>query len=244
MKAIALATLLGACGTTGGSLATFDVAASGTGARSFDTATGWHVDLSTAQLHIGAVFLNLAVPISGSQETNCILPGIYTAQELSALDVDVLSSDRQLFPAPGTGTDDVARTGEIWLTGGDINAETDTTQIARLAGTATKNGAVVPFTAGVTISFANRGIPQSDPALPSQHPICKQRIVSPIPIELDPTDGGTLVIQVDPKPWITNIDFGALTPDGVIPDTNTDPASQSLFTGMRAAAATFQLSFE
>jgi len=58
------------------------------------------------EVHLGAVYLNSPTPISGSAATNCILPGIYTAEELSPLDVDVLSTAAQPFPEAATGTDD------------------------------------------------------------------------------------------------------------------------------------------
>ena len=164
MKALALV-LLAACGTTGGDVVTFDVVAQGAeGASVFETPLGWHVALQRATLHIGAAYLNLAVPISGSQETNCILPGIYTAEELYPLEVDVLSRNRQPFPQKATGTDDEARTGEIWLTGGDVNADTDSTVIADIAGTASNSLLAVPFSAQITINSGNRGIPPSNPA--------------------------------------------------------------------------------
>ena len=153
--------------------------------------------------------------------------------------------------APGSqmeGTNDEARTGEVWLTGGDVNADADSTVIADLAGTASNATTTLPFTATITIGTANRGIPGSDPSQPTQHPICKQRIVSPIPIDLRPHDGGTLVLAIDPRTWFANVDFTALVPGGgggfVFPDTNTNAASQNLFTGLRAASSTFQLSFE
>jgi hypothetical protein len=244
-----LCVALAACGTTGGDLVTFGVAAAGVpGARSLDTGLGWHVELTRARVHVGAVYLDLAVPISGSQETACILPGIYTGEELAALDVDVLDATHQPFPQRATGTNDEARTGEVWLTGGDVNADADSTVIADLAGTATNATTTVPFTGTITIGTANRGIPGSDPAQPSQHPICKQRIVSPIAIDLRPHDGGTLVLAIDTRTWFANVDFTALVPDGaggfVFPDTNTNAASQSLFNGLRAASSTFHLSFE
>ena len=103
---------------------------------------------------------------------------------------------------------------------------------------------ILPFTATITISNGNRGIPPSDPSQPSQHPICKQRIVSPIPIDLRPHDGGTLVVRVDTQAWFANVDFTALPADGVFPDNNTNAASQNLFTGLRAATASFALSFQ
>jgi hypothetical protein len=245
MYAAAIAGLVvSACGSTGGHVVTFDVAARGAdGASAIDTSLGWHVGLTRATLHLGAVYLNLSRPISVSQETNCIQPGVYTAEELSPLDVDVLSTSLQPFPAPGDGTDDEAVTGEVWLTGGDINADSDSTPIADLAGTATRAAQVVPFTATITISSKNRGIAATDPSQPSQHPICKQRIVSPIQIDLRPHDGGTLVIAVDTRLWFDNVDFTALPPDGVFPDTNANTASQNLFSGVRAATASFQFSF-
>jgi hypothetical protein len=238
------AVALAACGTTGGNFVSFDVVAQGApGAGVADTGLGWHVELSRATLHIGAVYLNLSMPISGSQETTCILPGVYTAQQLSPLDVDVLSTAAQPFPETGTGTDDEARTGEIWLTGGDVNADADSTVIAQIAGTATRAAQVIRFTAEVTISSANRGIPAT-PAQPSLHPICKQRIVSPIPVDLRPRDHGTLAVTIDASGWFANVDFTLVPPDGVFPDDNANLASQNLFTGLRAAAATFQLSFQ
>jgi hypothetical protein len=246
--AVTVAVALVACGTTGGDVVSFQVVGTGVpGAASIDTGRGWHVELASAHLHVGAIYLNLAHPISGSQETNCILPGIYTAEELEPLDVDVLSTEPQPFPVPGTGTDDEALTGEVWLTGGDVNADADSTVIASLAGTATSGAQVMPFTATVTIATANRGIPPSDQAQPSQHPICKQRIVSPIPIDLRPHDGGTLTLAIDTQQWFANVDFTALVPDGagfVFPDTNTNVASQQLFTGLRSGAASFAFSFD
>jgi hypothetical protein len=241
---LAIAAALGACGTTGGNLISFDVVAQGApGGGVHDTALGWHVELSRAMLYIGAVYLNLTRPNSGVQGTECILPSVYTAQELTGRYVDALSPAPQPFPAPGTGTDDEALTGEVWLTGGDVNAETDSTVIADLGGTATRAAQVLSFSATIQINSANRGIP-SPPVLPSQHPICKQRIVSPIRIDLRPRDGGTLSITVDPSGWFDNVDFTAVPLDGVFPDDRDNAASDSLFTAIRAATATFQFSFQ
>lgn len=244
-RALALGIALAGCGTTGGSIVGFDVVAQGKpGAGDTVTGLGWHVVLSEAKLHVGAVYLNLAVTISGSQGTSCILPGIYTAQELAPLDVDVLSTAPQPFPQAATGTDDETRTGEVWLTGGDVNADADATVIAQLAGTATSTAQVIPFTAKITISSDNRGIAPSSPAQPGQNPICKRRIVSPIPIDVRPRDGGTLALTVDPSGWFANVDFTQLPPDGTFPDDNTNLASKSLFTALRAASSTFQLAFQ
>ena len=137
-----LATLaaLAGCGTTGGRVIDFEVTAQGTGGTTSDSAFGWHVALSRAQLHIGAVYLNTSVPNSGAQATNCILPSTYTGQELEPLDVDVLSAAPQPFPGRGTGTDDAVRAGEVWLTGGDINALSDSTKKLLRVGTSLFHG--------------------------------------------------------------------------------------------------------
>jgi hypothetical protein len=196
------------------------------------------------------VYLNIAKPNPGSlTSTACILPGIYTGEELAGLDVDVLSSALQPFPQRGDGTDDVALTGEVWLTGGDVNASADPTIIADIAGEATKGTADISFTATVTIG-ANRLIPSSDPSQPSLHPICKQRIVTPIVLGamgagIQPVQDGTLVVTIDPTLWLANVDFSSIAgPPFAIPDDNTTPAGNNLFTGLRAASGTFALELE
>ena len=245
---IAFAAALAACGTTGGDLVSFDVTASGPPTAAgpgfaIDNGLGWHIMLDEAQLHIGAIYLNRSVPSSGAQVTSCILPGVYTAQELAGLTVDVLSATPQPFPARGTGTSDLPNAAELWLTGGDINASSDTTVIAELAGTASRAAAAIPFTARITIG-ANRLIPPSDPAQPSMHPICKQRIVSPILLDdLRPSDGGTLRLRIDPAPWFANVDFTSVAPGAALPDDLTTPASQNLFSGLRSAGGTYTFTF-
>ncbi|HVV85080.1 MAG TPA: hypothetical protein VHE35_18575, partial [Kofleriaceae bacterium] len=207
---LALALPLTACvQSTGGQIVSFDVAAAGTGAATIDNGLGWHVVLTTAKLHLGAVYLNLTVPSSGAQFTNCILPGIYTAEELSGLTVDALSTTPQPFSQPGDGTDDEARNAELWLTGGDVNADNDPTIIAELAGTASKGAEVIPFTTSITIG-TNRLVQSTDPTQPSLHPICKQRIVTPIAIDFAPHDGGTLLVTIDPTAWVANVDFATV----------------------------------
>lgn len=233
---------LAACGTTGGELVTFDVAAAGPPSAAgagfaIDNGLGWHVVLDRAVLHVGAIYLNLSVPSSGAQSTSCILPGVYTAQALAGRDVDVLSPLPQAFPAPGSGTDDAARAAEIWLTGGDVNAAIDPTVVADLAGTASRDASTIAFSARITIGN-NRLIPTGDPAQPSMHPICKQRIVSPIALdELRPRDGDTLMLRIDPTGWFANVDFTGVAPSAALPDDLSTPTSQNLFSGLRASTS-------
>jgi hypothetical protein len=244
-----LACAIAACGTTGGELVTFEVAAAGPPTASgpgfaFDNGFGWHIVLDKAQLHMGAIYLNLTVPSSGSQFTNCILPGVYTAQQLSGLTVDALSATPQPFPTPGTGTNDAAKAAEVWLTGGDVNAATDRTVIADIAGTASSGDTVIPFTASVTIG-GNRLVPTGDPSQPSMHPICKQRIVSPIIVDdLRPIEGGTLLVRLSPAAWFSNVDFTGLAPGVAFPDDLSIPQSQNLFSGLHSSGSAYTFTFE
>lgn len=253
--AIAMLTLPACLGTTGSSIVSFPMSAAGPAdavdgqSLTFDTGRGWHVELTKATLHIGAVYLDESVPVSGAQDTSCILEGIYAAQETSGLDVDVLSPDPQPFPAPGNGTSSLAVAGEVWLTGGDVNASDDATIIVDVAGTASQSGTTYPFTASVTIG-SNRAVAATNPALPGANPICKQRIVAPIPVDVVPSSTGTLLVRVDPRVWFGDVDFSQMEetadtpPTYVIPDDDTTQPGTALFDGIHASAGVYTFAWQ
>ena len=262
--ALALLTTTSSCiGTTGGGLVSFPAYASGpqgiNRSESFHLGSGFDVALATAKMHIGAIYVNTAPPSTGSQNSSCVNPGQYVAEVASAVDVDLLSDAPQPFSASGDGTADVAESAELWLTGGDINSSADSTVIVSLQGIATRNGNSYPFRATVTISN-NRAIPVSNPALPGQNPICRQRIVSGIPVNLRVFEGGTLRLRIDPRGWFNNVDFSKLDPDTqnpsgfLIPDSNSsgtagEVAGRGLFTGIRtgvlpSGASVYSITFE
>ena len=256
-RALAIAALiLPAClGTTGSRIVSFQVEAAGPADAvdgqplAFDTGRGWHVALTKATLHIGAVYLDESVPVSGAQDTSCILEGVYSGQETGALDVNVLSPDLQSFPTPGNGTADRAITGEVWLTGGDVNAADDSTTIVDVEGTASQAGLSYPFTASVTIG-SNRTVASTNPALPGANPVCKQRIVAPIPVDLVPTDGGTLLVRVDPRGWFGDVDFSQMVQTGnsppayVIPDDDATQPGSALFAGVHASTGIYTFAWQ
>jgi len=241
---IFLACLLAGCGgTTGSALVTFSATAAGppdatSGPLTFTNGLGAQVTLTQATLHLGAVYLNQSVPLSGAASQPCISPGIYVGEVFGPLDVDLLSPAPEPFPTQGEGTETEAKTAEVWLTGGDINATQDPTVILSVAGAAVQAGQEFPFAAALTIS-ANRQLAVTDPALPSANPICHQRIVTPILVDLTPTNGGTLVMTIDPRPMFGSVDFATLTKVSdsplayQIPDTSSGPG-QALFKGMVA----------
>jgi hypothetical protein len=241
-------------GTTGGEHTSFVAEASGPssaadGSLAFTNGLGYQVTLSRARVHVGAIYLNQSVPSSGSQETSCILPGIYVAQVFGPLDVDALSTERQRFPFQGDGTGIAASAAELWLTGEDVNAIDDSTVILDAAGVADKDGVEYPFEASLTIG-RNRLIASSDPAFPGANPICKQRIVTPIAVDLTPTNHGTLRLTVDPSRWFSQVDFSTVAKLSEDPplyrfaDSAAGAADIALYNALHARAGPYRITWQ
>lgn len=241
-------------GTTGSELVSFDVLARGpadavAGAPyEVDTGLGYHVTLDRALVHVGALYLNRSAPQAGIQETSCTLPGTYVAQVTSGLTVDALSPEPQPFPVRGLGTSDLARAGEVWLTGGPVDADDDPTVVLDLAGTASRGGVTLPFEARFTIG-QNRALPPDDPTRPGSNPLCKQRIVSPIPVALTPREGSALVLEVSPGALVEGVDFFGLEPTGAPPtlqfaDQTEGGPNIALYRALRQVTGTYRLSFD
>jgi hypothetical protein len=237
-----LVSLVGCVESTGGEMVTFNALAAGPADATVPLlfpSGGFSVSLQRAHLHIGAVYLNESSPISVAQETSCMLPGLYAAEVTSSVKVDLLSPTPVAFPDLGRGNSHRAVTGEVWLSGGDVNASDDNTVILDLAGTASKNGVDWPFEGTITIG-SNRTIAVKDPALPGSNPICKQRIVSPIPTDVTPADGGTLTLRIDPRAMFANVDFSQLEQVQASPalyrfaDTTDGQPNVNLYKGLRS----------
>jgi len=222
LRAVALASLIAcacaACvGTTGGQLVTFPAAAAGPADAiageplRFTTDRGWTVVLSTATLHVGALYLDQSMPVSGSQGTNCVLPGTYVGQVTAGLDVNLLSPAPQPFPGQGSGTTEPpALVGQVWLTGGDVDlaaAPSPPTTILAIAGTASRGDIVMPFEGKLTIGTNRQA---SGGAAAGADPICRQRIVSPIPTSVVVGSTGGLLLRIDPRLLFVNVDFSQL----------------------------------
>ncbi len=251
---VLLCLTVGCNGTTGSGLVSFSTVAAGSGditaSVPFETGSGYRVQLSRANLHIAAIYLNESVPTSGAQESSCVLPGIYVAQAFGPVDLDLLSATPVPFPFVGEGTATHAATAEIWLAGGAIDDPDDPTVILDVAGAADKDGVVWPFSASVTIGN-NRAIPVANPATPGANPICHQRIVTPILVDLLPSDGGELSLKIDPRGMWNGVDFAALTaadqiavapPVYRIPDANGGVGG-SLYKGLVANAGVYAFTF-
>jgi hypothetical protein len=217
---LSLVTVASCTGTTGGGTIDFSAAAAGPAdangaALAFTTDKGWAVVLTKAKLHLGAVYLDQSVPLSGAGNRECILPGTYVGEVTSGLDVDLLSPKPQAFPGMGHGTTGPAEAAQVWLTGGDINAIDDPTPILVLEGTATLGGDVRPFSAVITIG-PNRSTPS---ATPGGDPPCGHRIVlvnmHAKPLEV--ASSGGLLLRIDPRRLFLSLDFSQFTVTTTIP---------------------------
>lgn len=238
-------------GTTGDQVVDFDAVASGPADAtagqplSFEGSRGWQVTLTHASLHIGALYLADAMPVSGAQATSCILPGSYVAEVVQGRDIDLLSSEPQAFPTRGRGTTLEARAGQVWLTSSDVNlanVPTPPTVILDLLGSAERSGEVRPFQAQLTIA-SNR---VNSNGAAGGSPICKERIVSPIPTSIRLERGGALWLRVDPRLLFTNVDFGALEARGdvyVFKDDSSDQPSANLYNNLKQAGPLYDFSW-
>jgi hypothetical protein len=239
VASLVLVSFAGACvDTTGGDLVTFGAVAAGPSDAvdgqplDFVNDRGWHITLTSASLHVGALYLNQSVPVSGAQNTSCILPGTYVAQVTMGADVNLVSPAEQPFPGLGSGVTVPALAGQAWLTGGDIDTVDDTTPILHVEGTADQNGAPFAFAGTLTIG-ANRVAS----GVSGGNPICKQRIVSPIPTTVEPRVGGRLRFTVDPRLFFVNVDFTAPASGSyAFADDSSDQPSRNLYQNLHSSA--------
>jgi hypothetical protein len=245
---------VGCVGTTGGEIVDFEAGAAGPKDATageplaFTTDRGFDVELTRANMHVGAMYLVQAFPVSGAQSTSCILPGTYVAEVTQGANVDLLDPTPTKFPSGGHGTTLAARAGQVWLTHGDVNATVDPSDepVLSVEGTATVGGEQRAFSADVTIS-SNRQMASS---VAGANPICKQRIVSPIPTDVSVQTEGALLLRIDPRLLFVNVDFAALTAtDGTytFSDDPTSPdygqPSVNLYANLRAGSSLYTFSW-
>ncbi len=241
---------LGCVGTTGGDLLELHGYAAGppeaAGSLRFENSLGYRVELTEARIFVGGIYLNRSRSVSVSSDTSCSLPGVYVAEVLGGREIDLLSGAPQPFGAVGYTTTDRALTAEVWLSSGDVNQVSSTTAVLRVAGHVERAGQSVPFTGKLTIG-QTRVVPAGDAALPGQHPICKQRIVSPIAVDLRASAARSLLVRIDPRAMFANVDFTTLgESDGVLSfaDQNgVDQGSDNLYAGLRRASGVYGFSW-
>jgi hypothetical protein len=234
--AILAVTSASCTGTTGYDLVSYYAAAVGpTDAHAgqpyaFVNDRGYQITLDRAVMHVGALYLGDVVPTSGQQSEPCTFPGTYVGEVRSGRDIDMLSPDLQLFPVAGDGSTVHAASGQVWLTHGDAFAATDPLPVLTLEGTATRDDiSPLHFQAGITIDQDRYPSPAGT-ALPGAHPICQDRIVTPIPVDLALAQSGTLVLHLDPGALFVNVDFAAFTACSSCAVTGADGTTTYSFT--------------
>jgi hypothetical protein len=226
-------------GTTGDQLLSFSAYASGApgASKAFPAAGNVTIQLTTAMMHIGAVYFDEAPPGTGFDGPVCIASGVYAAQVPGPVGssgyVDLLSSAPQQFSVYGNGTADTALSWQVWLM--DDNVGTDDlngpnfTPIVELEGIATDaEGRSASFGGVVTINAVNRSNGSSDPSQPGNDPLCKLRVVQIGGLDLTFFPGGALYVTVDPRVWFTQQSEPLAFSPGQLPlvtDPNCNPDS-------------------
>jgi hypothetical protein len=256
VRLLTLAAFLTGCGGSAGG-ETFSFEAFAKGPEGADGTTysferrGYAIALTRADVLVGAVYLNRAVATSVSSDTSCTLAGIYVSEVLPGFVVNAISPEIQAFSQPGRTTSDPASTGEIWLNAANVNDPSDSSVVLDVAGTAERDGVSYPFQGKLTIG-TNRLAP-TRPETPGAKPICKERVVSPIRVDIVPAPGGRLVLTVDPAGMFTNVDFSMLEPGtGTIDcpagvycfdDESGNKPSENLYNGLHANSGVYGLAW-
>lgn len=253
-RLVVLAALAGfGCGqgTTGSGLLELPVSAAAAvpadedGARRFTTAAGYTVTLTRAELRVGALYVNQSVPAPGAQQQSCLLPGLYVLELTEGLVVDALDPAAQPFPALARALAERGVVAQLWLidAGEEVDAPASSAVVLEAAGIARRGEERWPFELAFTLGQRWR-IPDPDPHKPGANPSCSQRIVSPIPVALEPRDDVELQLTIDPARWFDRVPFAALGPgDGEaallhrFPDAPEGEASQALYAGVKSATA-------
>jgi hypothetical protein len=244
-------------GTTGDALYTFNAYATGASdaGKPFPL-NGYLVQLTSAQMYIGAVYVNEAPAGSGGTFNTpvCIDPGIYCAQVPGGIEVNLLSTKPQAFSAQGSGSADLGLSWDLYLAYGDVNnpeanSAYGVPNIADLAGTATRisDGAVFPWAATVNINSGvsaslpgARGAPVEQAGQPGAAPICLARILHLGGISLTLSQGTSMLLTIDPRAWFQAVansfeppnDFSTLpsvaSPQCSLDNTNLYPDSATV----------------
>jgi hypothetical protein len=240
---------LSCTGTTGYQLVVFNAVAEGPAdaqaGYTFSNELGFQVTLTKAVMHVGALYLDQSVPTAGSAEGTCTLPGTYVGEVRDGRDVDMLDPTPQAFPAQGDGSTIPAAVGQVWLSGPDVNSMSSQADALDIEGTVARlDGTSFPFFGAISIDTSSFPPPQSA-ALPGTSPICEQRIVREILVDITLSQGGTLILHLDPKALFSNVDFSGVKPSGDPPSYQfsmppMDQPSRNLLNNLQASGSVYR----
>ena len=242
-------------GSTGGERVTFKASAAGPKeavagtALVFQTRTGFEVSLTSAKLHLQALYLDRRDRSRPERESSCYSADAYVGELRASIDVDLLDGKPKAFAAEGDALSGAVNSADVWLGEGEINAFSQASAkqvVLHAAGTARQAGVEIPFALDFRID-TNRAKAPDGAALPGSNPICHQRIVSKIPTSFVVDGPGTLVLRIDPRPMFDGVDFSEVPKESDSPllfrfaDNDLDASSTALMNGVRKNKGVYSL---
>lgn len=240
--------LCAACiGSTGGERVTFRASAAGPkeaiagSPLAFRTKSGFDVSLTSAKLHVQALYLDRRDRSRPERESGCYSAEAYVGEVRSSVDIDLLDGTPRIFPTEGSALSGSVNSADVWLGEGDINAFSRASArqvVLHAVGVASNGGGPIPFAVDFRID-TNRAKAPDSAALPGSNPICQQRIISKIPTGFVVDGPGALVLRVDPRPMFDSVDFAEVPKESEspllfrFPDDDSTAPSSALMNGVR-----------
>ena len=248
---LSMALTLGSCGSTGGALVVLPFQAGGVaraapGPMTFNTPTGWNVELTQAVIALGPFYFNVSPPDSQNFRSGTVIIEATEQVVLDALDPTLhdvpggadgetgpaVAVEIDLFPADSTQS----AANQQLLPGTQLKGGT----VGVIAGIATKGAATVPFQGAITI---DSNLVTATASLPSL-----QRVNGAV-VQLDFTAAPqTLSLRVDPTAWFQQADFstflsgasGTSQVNGVYTWNETSTFLNQLSQGVKLQASVYQ----
>lgn len=263
--AAALGVVPACVGTTEGERFPFDAFAAGPadadGALSFTNDRGYAVTLSRASLTVGPVYLDAAAPsgvIDRGTGARFRVPSLFgvraahahggdagrvVAEVLSQLTVELTRGEPARFPTRGTAVGEPARALRLmFLPPPGVAPEATKTPQPTLV---VEGRATGVDGAGSPVDVAFRGalllddtwLGSTAPGTAGYESIVDLRTVSGVRADVHPTDGGSLLLRVDPRALLAGCDFSTLSSNPLDPSD----ATRRLLVQSRTGAGTDQV---
>lgn len=275
---VMLAAWAAACGGgTGSARFTFNASAGGierdaSQPFSFTNDYDWEVTLTETSLVFGPVYLNTVAPISQQQgflqqlfgpkvawasENSHLGGGRIVGEVLSQIRVDLLSPTLSSFSVPGTLTEELIGSTEVWFYP-EPGVAPESTKIdfaaLEVRGRATREGISVPFSGKIYLD--DTWITSTTSSATGTASIEDIRQVRGIPSAFFPRedDGGSLEIRIDARALFAGADFSNLADSPIDPSDGesrllvqsktgkgTDQVMRAIYNGLRASRGTYDV---